>query len=706
MMRFQAARIAMFLLLAAGCAKERPDAARARAAVFPNAPVILISIDTLRSDHLPAYGYQGVQTPAIDSFRRDSILFERAWAHVPLTLPSHVTLLTGLLPPEHGVRDNLGFALDPDRHPTLPRHLRGRGYSTGAAVSAYVLRSGTGVGGLFDHYDDSLPGAAGQQIGAQQRAGTETVESGLQWIEQQRGRPFFFLLHLFEPHSPYEGSYDEEIARVDGIVGTFLSALKQSGIYERALIVLTSDHGEGLRDHGEAEHGIFVYREALQVPLIVKLPQQQRANETRREVAQLIDLFPTIARLVGIEPPPGLPGRSLLHRGRSGEQPVVYAETMYPRLHLGWSDLRSLIDDNLHFIEAPSAELYDLKTDPRETRNVLRSHRREYARLRERMNGYSRGTMAPAPVDPEEMKKLAALGYLSSPAAAGDGPLPDPKSSLHQLETYKRASDLARAGERARAIAELESLVKANPRFSEAHTLLAHTLAAAGRTADAIAAYRRNLQLNPQLAPGLGLSLSALYLEQNQFDEAAAHARLGERTNPARANLLLGRVELARNNPRLALQYATTAAQSDAERVEARVLIAQIHVRNREVPRALEMLAEAEKEAGARGVRTVPLLEFVRGDALARSGDLAAAEAAFRKAIGQFPGDREAYASLAAVYLMQGKRAEAREAMEQLTGERPSRETFLFAAQTFRSLGDAALARSFESRAARARASR
>lgn len=704
-MRLRAALLALSIPLLAACAKERADAG-ARDAVFPGAPVILISIDTLRSDHLPAYGYQGVQTPNIDAFRRDAILFERAYAHVPLTLPSHVSLLTGLLPPEHGVRDNLGFALDPEKHATLPRLLRSRGYATGAAVSAYVLRSGTGLGALFDRYDDSLEGAAGQQIGAQQRPGGETVETALQWIDQQRGRPFFFFLHLFEPHSPYEGSYDQEIARVDAIAGTFLSALKQSGLYERSLIVLLSDHGEGLHDHGEAEHGIFVYREALQVPLMIKLPQQQRANETRKEVARLVDVFPTIARLAGVPPPSGLPGRSLLHRLSTNQSAEVYAETMYPRLHLGWSDLRSLIDGNLHYIEAPSAELYDLANDPRETRNILRGRRREFARLRERMSGYPRGATAAAPVDPEEMKKLAALGYLSSPAAAGDGPLPDPKSSLPQLETYKRASELARTGERARAIAELESLVKANPRFSEAHTLLAHTLAAAGRTGDAIAAYRRNLQLNPQLAPGLGLALAALYLEQNQLDEAAAHARLGEKTNPARASLLLGRVELARNNPRAALQYATAATQSDAERVEARVLIAQIHVRNREAPRALEMLAEAEKEAQGRGVSAVPLLEFVRGDALARLNRLPEAEAAFRKAVQQFPGDRETYASLAAVCLMQGKRDDARRAMEQLARERPSRETFLFAAQTFRSLGDATLARTFEARAARARAAR
>ena len=691
-------RAVPLLLLCVALACARREVPVREPEPVENAPVVLISIDTLRSDHLPAYGYQGIATPSIDAFRRDAVLFERAYAHVPLTLPSHVSMLTGQLPPLHGVRDNLGFAFDGTKSPTLPAALHARGYATGAAVSAYVLRRGTGLGALFDEYDDAVEQAAGESIGMQQRRGEATVEVAAQWIDRNAARPFFYFLHLFDPHAPHDPTYDADIAQADAALGRFLEALKKTGVYDRALIVLTSDHGEGLGDHGEAEHGIFLYREALQVPLMIKLPRQQRAGEKRTDIAQLIDLFPTIAQLVGAPRTGGLRGRALFDDGtKPGE---VYAETYYPRLHLGWSDLRSLIDGDLHSIEAPSPELYDLRGDPAEKTNLVRTQRREHARLRERLATYGRGVIAPAPVDPEEMKKLAALGYLSSPAGDGDGPLPDPKSRLGELDTFKHAGELARKGELATAIGALESLVQANPRFTEAQTLLAHTLARAGRTEEAIAAYRRNVQRSPQLAPGLGLALAALYLETNRLDEAEAHARLGETTNPARAHLLLGRVELARGNLQGALQYASTASQAEAERLEARVLMAQIHVRNREPERALEVLADAEHEAKERTIERVPLLHYVRGDAFARLDRLDDAEREFREAIRQFPGDREAYASLAAVCLMRGRREDARRVMEEFVRARPSRGSYAFAAQTFHSLGEAALARPFEKRAA------
>ena len=684
------------LFLALACARRELPVPEEPA---ENAPVILISIDTLRSDHLPAYGYQGIATPNLDAFRRDAVFFERAYAHVPLTLPSHVSMLTGLLPPDHGVRDNLGFALDAAKHRTLPATLHARGYATGAAVSAYVLRRGTGLGAVFDEYDDAVEQTAGESIGMQQRRGEATVDVALQWIHRNDARPFFYFLHLFEPHSPHEPTYDADIAHADVAVGRFIDGLKTTGVYERALIVLTSDHGEGLGDHGEAEHGIFLYREALQVPLMIKLPRQKRAGEVRTDVAQHIDLFPTIAHLAGAPRTGGLRGRALFDDAAKARE--VYAETYYPRLHLGWSELRSLIDGDLHSIEAPAPELYDLRSDPAEKTNLVATQRRDHARLRERLQAYGRGVIAPSPVDPEEMKRLAALGYLSSPAGDGDGPLPDPKSRLGELDAFKSAAELARDGELAPAIAALESLVKSNPRFTEAQTLLAHTLARAGRTEEAIAAYRRNMQRSPQLAPGLALALAALYLDTQRLDEAAAHARLGETTNPARAHLLLGRVELARNNLQTALQYASTASQAEAERVEARVLMAQIHVRNREPERALEVLADAEHDAKERSIERVPLLHYVRGDAFARLDRLDEAEREFREAIRQFPGDREAYASLAAIYLMRGRRDEAGRVMEELVRARPSRESYAFAAQTFRSLGDAELARAFEKRAGR-----
>jgi arylsulfatase A-like enzyme len=244
----------------------------------------LISVDTLRADHVPAYGYRGVATPNLDSLARDSVLFSNAYAHVPLTLPSHASLLTGLLPPRNGVRDNYGYTLPPGVE-TLAGVLQKARYATGAAVSSAVLSRDSGLNRGFDFYDDQVDAA-----GRAERDGARTVEALLPWVQEQRNRPFFAFLHLFEPHAPYEppepyrsryrSAYDGEIARADEILGTFLDRLRQWGLYERALVIFFSDHGEGLSDHGEREHGVFLYREAIHVPLLLKLPGNRRAGET------------------------------------------------------------------------------------------------------------------------------------------------------------------------------------------------------------------------------------------------------------------------------------------------------------------------------------------------------------------------------------------------------------------------------------------
>src|SRR4051794_39282452 len=264
-------RLAMVVvLMLAACRREPPRA------VFPSAPVILISVDTLRSDHLPAYGYAGVKTPNIDALRRDSILFQRAYSHCPMTLPSHLSILTGLLPPEHGVRNNIGYRFDGTKFRTLAAVLRARGYRTGAAVSSYVLRSDTGIDAGFDAYDDSIAVAAAGAASEHQRSGYETLKSAEAWLTQNASQPIFYFFHIYEPHAPYEPSYDGEIAKSDDIVGRLIARLKSTGIYDRAIVVFLSDHGEGLWQHGEDQHGILLYREALQVPLMIKLPGGRR----------------------------------------------------------------------------------------------------------------------------------------------------------------------------------------------------------------------------------------------------------------------------------------------------------------------------------------------------------------------------------------------------------------------------------------------
>ena len=313
------ARSSRAALVLAGC---RQAAREVRAPA--GTPIVLISIDTLRSDHLPAYGYASVATPAIDALRRDGILFERAYAHTPLTLPSHASLLTGLLPGEHGVRDNVGYTLDQKRVesgeiPHLPRLLAARGYVSGAAVSAFVLQAKAGLAAGFDLYEDSIEMRTGTGLGGLQRAGTETLRTALPWLREKAGKPIFFLFHIYEPHTPYDppapfrdryaSRYDGEIAAADAVVGELVAELERLGLYERAIVVLLSDHGEGLGDHGEEEHGLLLYREAIQVPLLLKLPGSRFAGRAVAAPVGLIDVAPTLAALVGIEAPAAWPGR-------------------------------------------------------------------------------------------------------------------------------------------------------------------------------------------------------------------------------------------------------------------------------------------------------------------------------------------------------------------------------------------------------------
>jgi arylsulfatase A-like enzyme/predicted negative regulator of RcsB-dependent stress response len=675
-------RFSLLLLLALGCSKSSQHPS------FPNAPVIVISVDTLRADHLPAYGYKGVETPHIDALRRDGVLFERAYSHVPLTLPSHVSMLTGKLPFEHGVRNNLGFSLA-SSVPTLPSLLKSRGYATGAAVSAYVLRGASGLAASFDDYDDAVAIRGGESVGAQQRPGRETLAVARTWIEQHKGAPFFYMLHLFEPHTPYTPPephrsrwalpYDGEIATADEIVGELIASLKQQGIYDDALIVFLSDHGEGLGDHGEAEHGIFLYQEAIRVPLIVKLPGNARANSSSAAPVGLTDVFATVARTVGAE----AAGVSLFDPPRPRR---LYAESLYPRIHLGWSELRSLVDENHQYIEAPKPELYDLAADPSEKANLLSEQRRVYAALRTELEKLPRGESTAGNIDPEEAKKLAALGYLSATASSGGGPLPDPKDRIGELTTLQRASMLVKEHRYAEAIASLRSLVAANPRLTDAWTLLARTQQDAGDFDGAIATYRQTLAAHPQLAGDLGLSVAGLYLTKGDLAQAEAHARLGEATNPSLAHLMLGRVAMARGDYNAAMGHANGAMKDYGYRVQGLVLAAQIHARTRGADRALLILAEADREIAGRKLGAIPLLEYTRGDALARLERFDEAEAAFRREIRDFPEDREAWASLAVIQWLRGQRDASRATMEQYVRTNPSPDARAFAAKTFREL--------------------
>ena len=650
-----------------------------------NAPIILISIDTLRADHLPLYGYTKVATPNIDALRADGILFDNAYSHCPMTLPSHVSMLTGLLPTEHGVRNNLGYTFDAAKHPTLPQRLKERGYATGAAVSSYVLRAETGLGAAFDFYDDAIPVATTGATSEHQRAGTATLAAARGWISREQSQPFFFLFHLYEPHAPYtppepfrsrySEPYDGEIATADAIVGDFLQFLKQSGIYDRAMIVLVSDHGEGLWQHGEDQHGILLYREVLHVPMIIKLPRNARAGERVKTPVGLADLAPAILEGKGVLAP-----KIAEHR--------IYSETFYPRIHLGWSELRSLIDDRHHYIQAPRAELYDIVADPSETNDIAPNERRVASSMREELARYPSGIQELQQIDPEDAKKLTALGYLGSVhAGTTSGPLPNPRDMLPYLERIKAGFKLADEHRYSEAIAVLRALVKENPGLFDVWDKLGEVLIETGEYDEAIRVYREAMSRSQRFSPEMALSLGSAYLQAGQPDEAARYADLALKSNPASAHSLRARIALARRDFATAEQEATLAMGTQNPQPSAMLLLADIKRQRGDLQGALAGADAAEQRARELGVQSLYRLDFIRADVYARMDRPDDAIEAYKREIAQFPNDTQAYANLAIIYFIEGRRGDVERTLDALVAANPHPGARALAARTRKSFG-------------------
>ncbi|MGH9510127.1 MAG: sulfatase family protein, partial [Terriglobales bacterium] len=385
------AGIALWLAVAAilstpSAAQVRRQPARtpARPPSHPN--VLLITVDTLRADRLGAYGSKEVATPAIDALARDSLVFERALSQVPLTLPSHAVILTGTYPFHNRVQDFSGQALNPEFR-TLAESFKQNGYSTGAVISSFVLDRSWGLARGFDFYYDLFSGSSFLQanVALVERRADHSVDEALKWVKKASNRPFFFWLHLYDPHSPYappepflsryDSAYDGEVAYTDSQVGRVLTWLRQSGLYSNTVVVLLSDHGESLGEHGENEHGFFVYNSTIHVPLLVKPPAGVGLKPSRVGMAvETTSVAPTILELARISDPIfqkqfQAPSLTAAAKEPAGEG-FSYSETFYPFSSFGWSPLRSLHTERYHYIQAPKPELYDLRTDPGEKENV------------------------------------------------------------------------------------------------------------------------------------------------------------------------------------------------------------------------------------------------------------------------------------------------------------------------------------------------
>ncbi len=664
-------------------------------------PVILISIDTLRADHLPAYGYGGVETPYLDALRRDSILFENAYSPVPLTLPAHASILTGRRPPGHGIRDNVGYRLGQDV-PTLQGLLRDQGYATGAAVSAYVLRRETGLGEGFDRYFDTIEAEDRAPMALVQRSGAQTLEPAQGWIRQrlEAGEPFFFFLHLFEPHSPYEPpepfagryrhAYDGEVAAVDDVIGRFLAFLREEGLYEPSLIFALADHGEGLGDHGEDEHGLLLYRETLHVPLFLKLPDQVRGGASVTSPVGLIDVLPTVADVLDLRLPEAvassLAGNSLLDQDLGPRN--LYSETFYPRIHFGWHELRSMMGERYHLLEGARAELFDFVRDPGELEDVLADQRRTFRAMEADLARIETRFEDPGIASDEERAKLAALGYLSAPATT-TGTLDDPRDSLPILHQMQWAFQLSAEGRLEEAAAALGALLKTHPGLQDVRLRRADVLRVLKRYGDAEKELREAVRRSPSMLPAVSLQLAEVLLEAGDAEGAAEQAAAGLTANAGRARLLMAQAALASGDLTGAQEQARLAlGESIPPEVPARLLLARTHLRQAQHSAALRELDLAL--GAAKRVRQGPVrgLQFLRGEALGRLDRLTAAAAAFEAEIAAFPGDAKVYVQLAFVLAAAQRFDEIEPLFDRLVVARPADESLQAAADTLEKLGN------------------
>jgi arylsulfatase A-like enzyme/tetratricopeptide (TPR) repeat protein len=671
----------VFAAALAGCARAPQPAPPAPRAEH----VVLVTLDTLRADRLGCYGAKDVATPRLDRIAAEGALAEEASAHVPLTRPSHASIFTGLLPPEHGIRDNVSPAVVPGV-PLLAEVFRAAGFATGAFVSSVVLTRQSGLDRGFDVYADRFEGAAGdaQFLNTVQKKGEDTLREALAWLESQRGKRVFLWVHLYEPHDPYEPPepyaaryagrlYDGEVAWTDELVGRLDDRLSSLGLRDGAALVVTSDHGEGLGEHGEHLHGFFAYQSTLRVPLLVRAPGVP-AGTRLRTTARLVDLFPTALELADLAPPPAaaLSGRSLVPALRGGAtlpEPVTYAETLVPLLHFGWSDLRVVREGRWKYIQAPRPELFDLASDPGERTNIAAANTPRVDAMRaalgrtldrERAARAGAGPAGPAP-SADLVEKLGALGYVGGGGPAETStPGADPKDKIGEFRVVNsliREALLAfHAGDHASSAAKLRRVLARGVSSFEVHYYLARALFALGNTGAA----GRHFEEATARAPAHAAAwegAAECRLRAGDVTGALARLRAGQAAAPDDAGLRLREARVLRGVGRGDdAQRAYEAALPLAPRsARARFELGEL-LRDRGRPdEAVRRFREAVELEPGNGSYWNAL-----GMTLGGAGRLAEAEKAFREAWRLDGGNHRHAYNLGLALVRQGRAEEAR----------------------------------------------
>lgn len=483
--------------------------------------IVLITVDTLRADHLGCYGYRPDVTPAIHKLASEGILFEKCIAQTPLTLPSHTTILSGTLPIHHGVRDNGGFVV-PSQLITMAECFKAAGYRTAAFVSAYVLDSRWGLNQGFDYYFDRFDLNRFDKISLMdvERPAEETIDRALDWLQNNQDQKFFIWIHLYDPHSPYEppepfsrmysdDPYLGEIAYTDTQLERLWLYLEKNNLLSNLILIFTSDHGESLGEHQEATHGFFIYQEAIHVPLIFVTPFEKFQGKRSSALVSLTDIMPTVLNIAGLPIPPEIQGRTLLpffsRPGKSSSAPV-YAETFYPRYHFGWSELRSLQNHRWKLIIAPVPELYDLENDPDEENNLVYLQKNVFEKLTRQLEQLelkaSQKAIKPgfSSLDAITRERLAALGYLGSfvdPARLKGKKLSDPKEKISIFNEISQAKELGLTGRYDKAIDILKKILAEDPEIADGYFDLGNLYFKKQEYQEALQAFSRSLEFKP-----------------------------------------------------------------------------------------------------------------------------------------------------------------------------------------------------------------
>jgi tetratricopeptide (TPR) repeat protein len=604
--------------------------------------------------------------------------------------------------------------------------LRERGFTTGGVVSAYVLRKETGISQGFDFFDGEMPPSSPElSIGQVQRDGGESERIAEHWLDSIGTSRAFLFLHLYEPHKPYAppdrfagyAPYDGEIAYTDDIVGRLVRYLKSHQLYDRSTIVFLSDHGEGLGDHGEQEHGLFVYDEAIHVPLIIKQESNAGAGRRIADLVQHIDLVPTILDLVKAPGAGNLRGRSLkpvLEGTGRLQPPTVYSEALYARYHFGWSELIALTDERYRYIKAPHEELYDLERDPHERTNIAEERPQPRQALRSALDRVAAGAtiQAPSEISADARERLQALGYVGAqtdaPASPGET-LSDPKDKREILERYRAAVDFASRRKWPQAIGLLQRILREDPEMADVWSQLAVFATRFDRHDIAVDAYTHYIALKPQ-EPTAYIGAAAGLLKLRKFDEAREHANLAadvaagnDRRSKASAHEMLAKIALARHDIEAAREEATLAREADPTLplpmyIEARLLYDQGKYAD-----ALPLFTQAIAELEKAGSPQMTELHFYAGDTLGRLERYAEAEPEFIEELKYFPQNTRARGGLAMLYQASGQPDAAVRVLGDLTRVTPTPESYALAARLYTMFGNRKQAEVVRAEARRAR---